>query len=494
MIEQQVNRREIRMKFIIRVFPVLLLSLGIISCSGISSSSFDANPEPVSIKKITPDGWFLDNGLEVIYHADPEVPTVRGAILFRGGHLWEPDGRLGATTAMGSQMRRGGAGSLNSETLDLELEKLAASVSSSFGAEVGEVAFSCLKSDIDRVFEIFSDVIQKPRFEDKQLQLYVDAKAERIKRRKDNATRVANISFRQLLYGNSPFGRVLKTQRVRKISRLELLRAHRELVIPNTATLIVTGDIDKKKLKELVNKHLAGWKKRQSIDRTPPDINFVPSPGIYFIELPFDQSSIFLGHQSVPRFTKDHIDIKVFNHIFGSSGLGSRMMRKLRAELGLTYGGYGGVYADLVKGVSTVFLQTKSDSTPDAIREAIKLVLEFQSKGPTEEEIQNAKRSIENSFVFEFDSIGAMLSRKVTQEIYGYPKNYDETYIDNIKSTNLNRVKEVANKRWDLSKLVVVVVGNTNAYNRVQEFVKDPSSILAGIPLKKVRFDEELLL
>ena len=229
------------------------------------------------------------------------------------------------------------------------------------------------------------------------------------------------------------------------------------------------------------------------LDRVPPPITNTPKPGIYFIEKPFDQSTILLGHQGVPRHTEDSIEIEVFNHIFGS-GLGSRVYKKLRAELGLMYSGHGGIFPGLVKGTNSMSIQTKAESTGQAIIEALNLLEDVQNNPPKPSELVHSQRSIENSYVFEFESVGTMLSRMVTQEIYGYPPDYDEVYIDKIKAVSTKDIQNVARRRWDLSKIVIVVVGNANAYNRLKEIVNEPTSRLAGEIIHIAKFDEQLIL
>ena len=249
-------KREKSMRAIIIYMVLLVLS----SCTLVSGGNFSGEPEPVSMEMIKPARWRLPNGLEVVFSPDPEVPTVRGVMLFRGGSLWEPEDRVGSTVAMGSQMRRGGAGRHSADQLDTKLEKLAASVSSSFGSEVGEVSFNCLRSDLDQVFGIFSEVILKPRFEQKQLTVYKDRLIEKIRRRVDSPDSIASTSYWQILFGGTRYGRPLLTSDVNKFDRVTLLRAHREFVRPELATLVVTGDLSRKTIEKYASKYFKNWK------------------------------------------------------------------------------------------------------------------------------------------------------------------------------------------------------------------------------------------
>jgi hypothetical protein len=55
-------------------------------------------------------------------------------------------------------------------------------------------------------------------------------------------------------------------------------------------------------------------------------------------------------------------------------------------------------------------------------------------------------------------------------------------------------VQQVAVKRWDPTKFVVVVVGDESAYSSLQKATQDDRSPLFRFPLRKLSFDRTLLL
>ncbi len=188
------------------VCSLLLLGAG---CSPRSSAAPEgALSAERSFKPPVPERWTLPNGLTVMYLKDTELPLVTGTIYVRAGGLWEPEGRIGIAGAMGELMRQGGAGNLSADALDERLEKLSASVSSSVGGEFGSVAFGSLSGDFETVFGLATDVLLRPRFEQSRIELWKGQSLEGIRRRTDDPWTVAGIAFGQLVYGNTPYGRV----------------------------------------------------------------------------------------------------------------------------------------------------------------------------------------------------------------------------------------------------------------------------------------------
>lgn len=472
---------------------VALLSAGCASTGEFGPADPERAAEVASFKPVQPERWMLANGLTVLYLNDDELPIVTGKLFIRGGSLWAPDVPTGSVSAMGDQMRQGGAGALSADALDMELEKLAASVSSTMSQEFGAVAFASLSSDFERVFSIFSDVALKPRFEQERLLLWKGQSLESIRRRKEDPSTVASVAFLQLLYGSSPYGRVAVERDVTSISRDVLAGLHQRLVRPDGAILVVTGKITREEVERAVERHFGSWRARGSQLPPAPPVNFTPKPGVYFITLPFSQATVQMGQLGIPRLTPDYPQIDIFNEVFGSSGFGSRLMARVRTELGLSYGIYGGIVPAVVKGTNFVFLQTKAESVYPAIEESIGVLTGLQSSPPTEQEVREKKSAIRNSYVFNFDSPEDIVARQARLELLKYPSNYDQTYLPKIEAVSPPEVSEVARNRWDPSTFVVVVVGNEKAYQGLAQQMKQGSGPLNSFELNKLRFESVIV-
>jgi zinc protease len=450
--------------------------------------------EVADFRPVRPDRWTLPNGLQVIFLKDPELPVVKGRLFLRAGALWADRYPIGTTSAMGDGMRMGGAGELSADALDKELDKLAAGISSSFSAEFGGVTFSCLSADVDRVFELFSDVTLRPRFDSERLALWKGQSLEGIRRRVEDPSTVASIAFTQIAYGESPYGRVSTSRDISSITRSDMIELHQRFVRPDGAILVVTGDIDRSNVEALATKYFGAWKPRGSVMPPPPEIKDEPKPGVYFITLPFQQASVKLGHLGVPRFTPDYPDIDVFNEIFGSAGFGSRLMKRVRTELGLTYGVSGAIVPGLVKGTNYVFLQTKANSVGAAIDESIEVLEQLQQNEPRGEELSERKEAIANSYIFNFSSADDIAGRVARQELLQYPSDYDQTYLPKIESVTARAVSEVARNRWNPAKLLIVIVGNEQAYANLETERAKPESAIRSLPVSKLRFNEAVVM
>ena len=138
----------------------------------------------------------------------------------------------------------------------------------------------------------------------------------------------------------------------------------------------------------------------------------------------------------------------------------------MRSRQGLAYSVYG--YWSPSYDFDGMFIaggQTQTDNTVPFIRSAIGEIEKLRTKLVTEKELANAKDSILNSFVFNFQNPSQTLSRLMRYEYFDYPEDFIFEYQDRVQSTTREDVLQVARKYLQPERLITVVVGNLQAMN-----------------------------
>ncbi|MEL6321644.1 MAG: insulinase family protein, partial [Cyanobacteria bacterium J06626_14] len=87
----------------------------------------------------------------------------------------------------------------------------------------------------------------------------------------------------------------------------------------------------------------------------------------------------------------------------------------------------------------------------------------------TEAELAQAKDSVLNSFVFNFQSPSQVLSRVVTYDFYDYPEDFIFQYRRAVESTTVEDIQRVAQEYLKPENLVILVVGNSEAIAGVNQ-------------------------
>src|SRR5262249_22132479 len=133
-------------------------------------------------------------------------------------------------------------------------------------------------------------------------------------------------------------------------------------------------------------------------------------------------------------------------------------------------------------GVLQLVILTKSQSTVEAIQGLYGEIDDLQTKPLTKEEIQQAKDSILNSFIFNLDTPEKVLRERMAYEFYGYPQDFLERYRSGIEKVEPADVERVAAKYIHKDKLAVLVVGNAAQFDRPLSSLGAVNTIDIAIP------------
>ncbi len=88
------------------------------------------------------------------------------------------------------------------------------------------------------------------------------------------------------------------------------------------------------------------------------------------------------------------------------------------------------------------------------------------SEPATAKELQRAKDSILNSFIFNYASKGQVLGQQMLYSYYGLPLDFLEKYRQNIEKVSGEDVARVAAKYLHPDEASLLVVGNAADFDR----------------------------
>ncbi len=184
----------------------------------------------------------------------------------------------------------------------------------------------------------------------------------------------------------------------------------------------------------------------------------------------------------IRRDNPDYYATQVFNEAFGG-GFSSRLFKSIRTAQGLAYGVGGGMGSAFDHpGIVRISMSTKSASTVESIQALYKQIDNLEKNPISDEEIKQAKDSILNSFVFNFDSPEKVLRERMAYEFYGYPADYLERYRTGIEKVGKEDVARAAAKYLHKEQLAVLVVGNTAEFDKPLSSLGSVTNVDITIP------------
>lgn len=421
------------------------------------------NLSPLAEVVIPPyERYQLKNGLTVYLMEDHRFPRINGTAILRTGSVWEPPTKVGLANITGQLIRRGGTKQHSANELSRLLENRAASVESVIGVDSGSVSFNTLTPDLENVFSLFTEVIRTPAFEKGQFDLIKTQLKGQIARRNDNPGEIASREFRKLVYGeNSPYSRTIEYETLDQIAYEDVLEFYSKVDL-GQIILGIVGDFEPNQVKALIEKNFADLpNKKNPLNFPNTEVTQTNQGQVYTVNQPqLNQSNVLLGQLGGRIDSPDYPSLSVLNGLL--SGFGGRLFNEIRSRQGLAYSVYGVWRANYnYPGLFIAGGQTRSPETVPLIK-AINLEIERLRTGLiTPEELSYSKDSILNSFVFNFTSPSATLSRLMTYEYYNYPSDFIFRYQKAVKEVTPEEVKRVAKKYLQPEKMVTLVVGNT---------------------------------
>jgi zinc protease len=425
----------------------------------------------------------LPNGMVIFLQEDHELPIVDGIARIRGGSRAEPANKVGMLEIYGEVWRTGGTKTQTGDQLDDYLEIRAAKVETGSNADSTTISWSCLKGDFNDVFKAFNDLLREPEFRADKIDLAQKEMDDSISRRNDDVSGIVSRESKKLAYGsNNPYAREPEYATVAAVTRPDLVDWHQTHVHPNNIILGIVGDFDSATMEAKIRQVFGDWPKGPPLKEDK--IDFQPAkPGYYQIpKEDVNQSSIDMTDLGIRRDNPDYYATQVFNEAFGG-GFSSRLFKSIRTAQGLAYGVGGGIGSAFDHpGIVRISMSTKSASTVESIQALYKQIDNLEKNPISDEEIKQAKDSILNSFVFNFDSPEKVLRERMAYEFYGYPADYLERYRTGIEKVGKEDVARAAAKYLHKEKLAVLVVGNTAEFDKPLSSLGSVTNVDITIP------------
>lgn len=407
----------------------------------------------------------LDNGMVLFYLKDNELPLVSVSALVRTGSLHDPPGKEGTAELTASVMRTGGTSGISSTEMDQRLDFLAASPSISMSLDSASVHFSFLKNDLDACLDLLSQMLREPAFEEEKLQTALSLKNEELRRIEDNPQKLAFREFNRLLYPGDPRGRYATAASLKMISRKDLIAFHREYFFPANILLAISGDISKEEAVNKIQQYFGGWK----TFRPPRDIEPPPKQagqGVFLIKKPLPQSTVVSGELTISKKHPDFYAFSVLDFIIGSGGFSSRIFNAVRNHEGLAYSAGSFYRARPHYGVFGTYAFTKTASTFQALALINSILQDAAAGSITQGELDWAKRSMLNGFLFSFEQPDQIAVQQMTVEYEKLPADYLSGYPKRIEAVTLDDVRRTAANDLNEKRRLTLIVGDAGQFGQ----------------------------
>ena len=418
------------------------------------------------VQAIKPTRVVLDNGMVVIIHENRSNPTVgvRGSL--NAGSMLDPEGKSGLAGITAGLLVRGTA-KRTADQIAEEKDFVGMTMDTSAGVESATFSGYALSKHFDLLLSLLSDVLRNPTFPGEEFEKLKARRLSTIKQELDNPRSLASRTFNGSVFpAGHPYHRLSVEQdiaAVENIARQDVLDFYKTHYGPESAVLVVVGDVDTQEAIEKMKSYFGNWEPAgRSTTRTIPDAPLQSAVEKKVINMPDkSQVDIILGYAGgLKRSDPDFYAAQVMNFILGGGGaLSSRLGDVIRDEMGLVYNVYSVFSATLGAGAWYAYLGTNPQNADKAIGVLVDEITRMRDKGATKEEMEDAVDYITGSFPVRLEKNSAIANMLHAAEFYELGMDYIQRYQELYRAVTLDQVNAAAKKYLHPDRYTLVVAG-----------------------------------
>lgn len=400
------------------------------------------------------------NGIKAYLFFDNTNPIISIDFLFKKtGFAYDLKGKKGISNLAAGLLTEG-AGKYSSYDFKEELENKAIMISFSSRLDDFGGSLVTIKKNDDKAYELLNLALTKPRFELEHIRIFKEQMSVMIRRQTEHPESILRIEFNKEVFGehpyaNNPLGEIAD---IKNITAIDLKDFVNSKFTQDVLIVGIAGDITEEEAGKMLDEVFGALPKTGNHqDIADVEINF--DGRRKSIDKKAAQSIEMFAAQGVARLDKDFYPLYIANHIFGGSGLNSRLSVSVREKEGLVYS----IYSYLSANDKSKLIRGSFSSTPENINTVHEMFGKEWAKmaeGVTQEELDDAKNYLISSYNLHFAAISdiAVILTSMQKENFGIDfLKKRNSYVQNVSLQDVNDALEVYFKN---NRLIFVSIGN----------------------------------
>jgi zinc protease len=405
----------------------------------------------------------LANGLTVWMVPVAESSLVNAHLVLDAGAAAEDEAH-GGVASLTAQLMVTGTRRLDASAFAEATERLGIEVSSESSWDSARAAFQSLPQYLDAGLALLAEMLQEPRFDPGEFERLRAERLAEILQARAEPGRLADEQFLRHAYdADTPYRRPSAgtPETVGPLVRDDVVAFHGAQYRPATAHLVVAGSFDAEALIASAERHLGDWAGTGPGHRT-----FAPRAGggrrVVIVDRPGSvQSELRVGHLGIDRHHPRYFDAITMSTALGGL-FWSRIQRRLREELGYTYGARCGFDPRRAAGPFIAATAVQNEVTAPAIGELVGL-LEAAREAPFEEgELREARDFLVGVFPLRFETTGGIAAAIEPIAVYGLADEFWQTYRAHIEAVGTAEAHAAAVELIRPEELLILAVGDAS--------------------------------
>jgi predicted Zn-dependent peptidase len=404
-----------------------------------------------SFQLVEPAIHSLPSGLPIFVLRGGQQEIIKLELILDAGRWREP---APGHSYFAAHLIQKGTRKKSSLEIATAIEQLGAHLEAEPGNDYVALSLHTLASKFERALDLLVEILIEPVFPQRELDHLKATYLQTLAVNNEKTSYVASRLFRKALFGEAhPYGREVTEPDVEKIQRERLEEYHQKQF--KSHALFASGyltDADVTK----INDHFAALDFGQSSDL----LRVATSESRRILEARTTslQTSIRVGRRTIHRSHEDFPLLLLLNHVLGGF-FGSRLMKNIREEKGLTYGIHSSVYALAHDAYLVIGSDVIKESREVAFEEIMKEMGRLRNEPINEEELDQARFHFLGSLASDLSTIFAHAEKAKTRFLDNLPSEYYSRLIHTIRNAQPDQLMEMACKHFPEEGWIEVAVG-----------------------------------
>jgi zinc protease len=398
-------------------------------------------------------------GIEAWLVESYAVPLVALEFAVRGGAAQDPAGKAGLATLLDGMLDEG-AGPYDARAFHRAIEDLAIHIG--FGADRDALSghLQTLSRNTDKAFGLLQLALTRPRLDAEAIDRVRSQLAAGLKRDANDPDAMVAKAFREKAFPGHPYGISARGEldTLDKISRDDLEAMRAKMLARRDLKIAVVGAIDAATLATRLDETFGAWPSDNQLAAVPAvSVQNLGARAIVDLDVP--QTTMRFGRPGVARKDPDYFAAVVVNHVLGGGVFTSRLFNEVREKRGLAYSVYTQMHEFdecpmLLGGTST-----KNERAGESLEVIEAQFRALASDGPTEDELDKARKFLIGSYALRFDTSTKIASQLVNIQLDGFEPSYLDERNQRIAAVTLDDARRAAGRLLGDGKLLVAVAG-----------------------------------
>ncbi|BAN45996.1 pitrilysin family protein [Metapseudomonas resinovorans] len=442
----------------------------------------ELNGNAPSRRTLDIQSWTTAEGARVLFVAAPELPMFDLRLTFAAGS--SQDGATPGLATLTNAMLNEGVAGKDVTAIAEGFESLGAEFGNGAYRDMAIASLRSLTAAEQRkpALELFTQVVGAPTFPEDSLARIKNQMLAGFEFQKQNPGKLAGLELFEKLYGTHPYAHPSEgnEKSIPGISVAQLRDFHQKAYAAGNVVIALVGDLSRADAEAIANQVSSALPKGPALAKMP--VPEPPKAGLSHIEFPSKQTHLMLAQLGIDRNDPDYAALFLGNRILGGGGFGTRLMEEVREKRGLTYGISSGFTAMQAPGPFMIGLQTRAEMSQGTLKLIQDIVRQYLADGPTQKELDDAKREVAGSFPLSTASNADIVGQLGAIGFYGLPLSYLDDFMAKVQTLDTAQVKAAMAKHLDPDQFVIVTAGPTVTQKDLPPPTDKPADMPSGVP------------